>query len=482
MASVKGNIILNGINTVTGLLFPMVTFPYAARVLMPDGIGTVNFLNSIISYIVLLTGLGIPVYAVREVARYRDDPARRDKIAVEIICLSFFLCLLGYVGVWALAQFVPQIHQDTALFYVLSLSIVFTSLGVNWFYQGIEDFMFITVRATIIRILAAAALFVFVKDEDDLLNYGLILVGSTVGNNLINFVHLRKHIRISMVSIKELEVMRHLKPSLQVFILSLIISLYIYMNSIMLGFISGDAEVGYFTAGTKISHIGLTLIGSLGTVLLPRCSNLVNKGDKSGFKSIINKSLNVTLAVSLPMTAGLIILAHPVTMVFCGPEYLESIPVLIINAPVIIFVSLASITSTQVLYPMDKIKIVLISVSGGLVINILMNFLLIPRYGAVGAALSATAAELTVLMLQLGFGRKYYPFKISDLVAYRYIVSTFIMSVVVYFTVRMLYSDLLQIVIGGCIGVGSYFLLLLGMKDPIICALVNNLKKKISCI
>ena len=481
MASVKGNIILNGINTVTGIIFPMITFPYAARVLMPDGIGTVNFLNSIISYIVLLTGLGIPVYAVREVAKYRDNLILRDRIAVEIICLSFLLCLLGYAGVWALAEFVPQIHQDMALFYVLSLSIVFTSIGVNWFYQGIEDFKFITVRAVVIRTLAAIALFLFVKDEGDLLIYGLILVGSTVGNNFINFVHLRKYIRLSLIKIGDLDILRHIKPALQVFVLLLIISLYVHLNSIMLGFISGDEQVGYFTAGTKMSHIGLTIITSLGTVLLPRCSHLVKIGDKAGFESIIKKSLNVTLALSLPMTAGLMILAYPVTLVFCGQEYVESIPVLYINASVIIFVSLANVTSNQVLYPMDKIKLVLISVTSGAVVNLLMNFILIPRCGAVGAAVSATLVEFIVLFVQLVFGRKYYPFKISDLVVWRYIISTIVMSVLVLLCMFAIPSNVWQVVIGGCVGAVSYFMMLVLMKDPIAYELVVNLKNKFIC-
>ena len=194
MTSVKNNILLNGLNTITGIVFPVITFPYAARILLPDGIGAINFLNSIISYIVILTSIGIPMYAVKEIAKYRDDKEQRDKITIEIIILSTFLCLLGYIGVWILAKFVPQIHQQATLFYILSLTILFTAIGVNWFYQGIEDFKYITIRAIIIRSLAAIALFIFVKDSSDLLIYGWILVGSTVGNNIINFIHLRKYL------------------------------------------------------------------------------------------------------------------------------------------------------------------------------------------------------------------------------------------------------------------------------------------------
>ncbi len=478
MASVKRNIFLNSINTATGILFPVVTFPYAARVLLPDGIGAVNFLNSIIGYIVMLTSLGIPMYAVKEVAKYSDDKVQRDRITIEIIILSSVLCIFGYIAVWALAKFIPQIHRQVALFYILSLTIIFTSIGVNWFYQGIEDFKFITVRAIIIRAFSVAALFIFVKDSSDLLIYGMITVGSTVGNNIINFIHLRKHISLRFIKFKELNIIRHLKPSLQVFILNLITSLYIQLNSIMLGFMSGDEAVGYFTAGTKISHIGLTIISSLGTVLLPRCSHLIKIGDRKGFASVINKSLNVTLALSFPMTAGLMILATPITIIFCGYDYLDSIPVLYINAPVIIFVSLTNLMGIQILYPLDKINIVILSVSGAAVMNLILNLFLIPSYGATGAAMSTLIAEFTVLFIQLVCGKRYYPFRLSSLFAYKYIIGTIIMTVTVYTLINLFQSDAMKITVGCCTGILIYLMVLLFMKDSLTCEMISTINNK----
>ena len=407
MKSLKKNILLNAINTATSIIFPVITFPYAARVLLPEGIGAVNFLNSIISYIVLFTSLGIPMYAVKEVAKYQDDKQKRDKTTIEILILSTVLCLLGYFAVYLLARFVPQIHSQSALFYVLSLTIIFTTIGANWFYQGIEDFKFITVRAIVVRTLAAAALFIFVHSPSDLLYYGFIIVGSTVGNNVINFVHLRKHISLENISIKELEISKHIRPAIEIFVLNLIISLYIQLNSVMLGFMSGDEAVGFFTAGNKISHIALTLIASLGTVMLPRCSYLLEKGDNEGFANAIHKSLSLVLTLSLPITLGLIILAAPITVIFCGKDFLPSIPVLYITAPVVIFVSLTNIMGIQILYPMDKIKLVIYSVTAGAIIKLILNFILIPKYAANGAAVSTVIAEFMVLFFQIILGKKF---------------------------------------------------------------------------
>lgn len=418
------------------------------------------------------------MYAVKEIAKYRDDKALRDKTTVEIIFLSTALCLIGYVAVWVLAEFVPQIHRQAALFYVLSLTILFTAIGVNWFYQGIEDFKFITIRAILVRTLSAAALFVFVKSSSDLIIYAIIIVGSTVGNNVINFAHLRKHIDYSHIKRKQLDISRHIKPSFQIFILNLIVSLYIQLNSIMLGFMSGDEAVGFFAAGTKISHIGLTMIASIGTVLLPRCSHLIKSGDKEGFKSVIGKSIDLTLALSLPITIGLIVLAVPVTMIFCGAEYVDSIPVLYLNAPVIVIISLTNIMGIQILYPMDKVKLVILSVSGGAILNLIFNVLLIPKFGATGAAISTLIAETAVLIIQLICGRKFYPFKISRLLTPRYYICAALMGIMVYLATFALDSYALQLAIGLTIGVCTYVVMLICLKDPMIMEISMALKSK----
>lgn len=447
---------------------------------MPDGIGAINFLNSVISYIVLLTSLGIPMYAVKEVAKYRDDRLKRDQITIEILLLSFLLCLVGYVAVWLLARFVPQIHSQSALFYVLSLSIVFNTVGVNWFYQAVEDFKFITIRALIIRTLSAAALFLFVKQPSDLLIYGLIIVGSTVGNNIINLIHLRQIIDVKSLQIKRLNLIKHIKPTLQLFIFNLIVSFYIHLNSVMLGFISGDEQVGFFTAGTKISHIGLTLLSSISTVLLPRCSNLLAKGNADEFNRVIGKSLSLILGLSLPMTIGLILLATPITLVFCGTEYYESIPILILNAPVIVFIGLTNLMGIQILYPKDKINIVLWSVSCGAVVNILLNILLIPSYNAVGAAIATLIAELSVLLFQIIFGNRYLPFKISSLFNFKYIAATIIMSISIILVLCLVHGNVPQLIIGVLIGIIVYAVSLSLMKDRLFLDLLQPLKSVIA--
>lgn len=481
MASLKSNVVFNFLNTITGIVFPVITFPYAARVLLPDGIGAVNFLQSVVSYIVLLTSLGIPMYAVREVAKYRDDIAKRNSVTVEITLLSLLLCLGGYIIVWILGNFVSQIHSQLALFYILSLTILFTTLGVNWFFQAIEDFKFITVRAVIFRILAALALFVFVKTKDDLLIYALVTVGSTVGNNFINFIHLRKYINIQQIQWKRLQVLKHLKPSLRIFVFNLITSIYLNLNTVMLGFMQNDSAVGFYTAGNKISHIVLSVVASLGVVLLPRCANLVEKGNMEEFATVTRKSYRLVQALSLPSTIGLILLAFPIITIFGGPEFTEAVPVLVWTAPVIIFIGLSNVFGIQILYPLGKENLVIWSTIGGAVINLIINLLFIPYLSYTGAAISTFIAELTVLLIQVIWGRRFIPFPLFEKQNLNYIISSLAMAVVVLPLTLLLNNVWLLLIfstlIGGCIYAGVLWILKDSLFHEILHYAIKMIKK-----
>lgn len=458
---------MNYTNTVAGLIFPIVTFPYAARILMPDGIGVVNFQNSIIGYIVLLTSLGIPLYAVREIAKCRNDIELRNRTTVEIAILSVFLSLIGYIVVWLMGEYVPRIHEEATLFYILSLSILFTSIGVLWFYQGIEDFKFITIVGLVVRFLCAICLFVFVKSPDDLLIYGLVIIGSTVGNNFVNFIHLRKYIQLSTIEWKKLNVRKHIRPSLRIFLLNVIISIYVQLNTIMLGFMTGDREVGLFTAGIKISHILTTVITSLGTVMLPRCAHLIGEKKFDEFNTIIQKSYHLLMFSAIPITVGIMLLAQPVIICFCGPDYSEAASVLVYTAPTIIFIGMTNIIGIQILYPYGKEMLVIYSTIVAAVINVLLNLLLIPLWAETGAAISTLISELCVLIVQFQWGNKYIPFRFIDNKIIIYSIATLLMMFGVLLCM-LVDNPWCQIILSAVTGFIIYTIILYLKRDQLI--------------
>lgn len=468
MSSLKNNVVLNYINTLASIVFPLITFPYAARILLPEGIGLFNFQNSIIGYITLLSSLGIPLYAVREVARVRDNVEERNRVTVEIALLSLILAAGGYVIVFAVGELVPQINAHLSLFYILSLSILFTALGVSWFYTAIEDFKFITVRGLIFRALFLVALFLFVKSKEDLLIYGVIIVGSTVGNEFINFIHLRKFINIFKLNWSKVNIFRHLKPSFSIFVLNLSASLYVQLNPVMLGFLSDNTQVGYYTAGSKLSYIILSVVTSMSTVLIPHVSNMIQVHDAEKFKQLITKVYHYYMALALPFTIGLIVLSVPLTLVICGNSFYEASYVTAITAPVIIFVSITNIIGFQVLYPYGKENYVTYSTIGGAVINLIVDIPLILLWGSKGAAIATFCAELAVLLIEVRLARRYIPFKFFDDCIKLYVLSSILMGVAVFLTSGLFNKPIIQLLVPTCVGIVVYFLILYYKKDDIL--------------
>lgn len=431
-SSIKRNFALNLVNTISGLLFPLVTFPYASRILLADGIGQVQFFQGIIGYISLCTALGIPLYAIREIARVRNDKTLCSKTAIEILLLHSVLTLAGYAVIYVLVATVAKIQVDIPLFLLLSTNLFFTAIGAVWFYQGIEDFKYITIRAIAIRIFSLICLFVFIKDKSDLFYYAVISVTAEVGSNLFNFVRLRKYIDVSQLRLKELRPLRHLRPALRIFALNLVISIYVNLDSVMLGFMKNESAVGYYTASTRITKSILGVVSSLGTVLLPRLTNLISNNRMDEFRQLANKGISFTLAISLPLTIGLIFMAEPLIHLFCGDEFEPAILTMQIMAPIILFISLSGVMCWQILFPLDKEKLVIYATLTGAFVNFILNLLLIPSYSQYGAGVATCVAECLVAVAAIVFARKYISVKLISKQNHHYSVATLLVVILLY--------------------------------------------------
>ena len=465
--SIKNNFLLNLSTTITGLLFPLITFPYASRILMADGIGQVQFFQSIIDYVSLCTALGIPLYAVREIARIRDNKELRSRTTIEILLLHAILTLVGYIVVFILAKTVAKIEIDASLFFLLSTTLFFNTIGVAWFYQAIEDSKYITLRSLFVRILSLVALFIFVKTKQDLFYYAGILVIGTVGNNIFNFFRLRKYIKLSKGEFKRLNLLRHLIPALKIFILNLVISIYVNLDSVMLGFLKNEESVGYYAAATRLTKAILGIVSSLGAVLLPRFSNMITNGQKEEFQLLANKAASFTIALSLPMSVGLIFMAAPIIHIFCGNGFEPSILTLKLVAPIVLFIGLSGIIGMQILYPQGREKYVIISTMVGACINLLINYLLIPQYGQYGAALGTVIAEFMVTVIMILLGRKYLPINILSKQNLHYLIGSIVISILLAFLFVFPLHEVNYLLIGILLSVIVYYAYLLMIKDTL---------------
>ena len=460
--SLRVNYIFNMLNTVTGLLFPLITFPYASRIMLADGIGQVNFFQSIIQYITLLTCLGIPMYAIRKIASVRDDVAERNKVAIEILLLHATLSLIGYVIVALLAAFVSDIQVNIPLFFILGLTILFTAIGCEWFYQGVEDFKYITIRGLIVKTVAVILLFV-----------------CTLGGNAFNFIRLRKYISWRNLPFKELHPLVHLKPALHIFVLNLVISLYVNLNSIMLGFMADNTSVGLFTAATKLSHVLLSLVSALGTVMLPRLSNLISTGQKEKFNELAQKSITVVMALTLPLTAGLIMTAKYLIPLFCGNSYEPAILTLQIISPIIIMIGISNVLGIQVLYPQGQENKVILCTALGALVNLILNIWLIPRYAQDGAAVSTLLAETMVTFSMIFIGKKYIPIRWKSKSFLHYLVATCLMTLALHFASDLFESDIANFVFSVMIGTVIYGMWLFVVREAFLTTLISQIRTKL---
>ena len=475
--SVKVNYILNLINTGTQMLFPLITFPYVCRVIEADGIGQINFFQSIISYISLFTCLGIPMYAIREIARNRSDVVQMNRTAMEILLLHSMLTLVGYAIVAILCLTVPQIQVNIPLFLILSLTIFFTAIGCEWFYQGIEDFKYITIRGLIIKTVSVVLLFIFVKSKTDLLYYGCYTVFGVLGGNIFNFFRLRKYIHRENIIFSELHIKRHIKPVLKVFSFSVVTSIYLQLNTVLLGFLKNALAVGYFAAATKVMQMLLTMSVCLGSVMMPRASHLIAENKEDEFNRLIQKSYDFTLAIALPMTIGLIFCAPSLITALCGVKFEHSILPSQIIAPIILMVAISNVFGIQVLFPKGKINIVTLCCGIGAVADLILNLCLIPFFSYIGTSIAYLGAEVATTVSMYFIGRRYIPiiyFKKSHLT---YALGCVVMAFALYGLSLLQLPTFTILLLQGCCGVLAYFIILCICKDEMLVQILSKIKR-----
>ena len=477
--SIKSNYIFNLLNSVSQLLFPLITFPYASRIMMADGIGQVQFFNSIVSYISLFTCLGIPMYAIREIAKVRSDMKQMSTTTIEILLLHAMLTVLGYVAVAIICMTVSDVQTDIPLFLILSATIFFTAIGCEWFYQGIEDFKYVAIRGLIVKIISIVLLFLFVRTKEDILWYGAYTVFGVLGGNIFNFLRLRKYVDRKIVNIHNLHPLRHLKPAIHIFVFNVIISIYLQLNAVLLGFLKDVAAVGYFTAATKLMSITMSISNSLGSVMMPRASNLIAENKMSEFKSVIQKSYDFIIAISIPLTIGLIFTSKSAVLLLSGEGFYPAILASQIVAINIISIGISSVMGMQILYPMGKINIVILCTFLGAITNVIVNILLIPHYGHYGTAAAFAITEFVVTVSMYFIGRKYMPIQLLKRQHLNYLISGIVMGIALFIIAKQEYSNIVTLISMFLTGVLVYAICLMTLRDPISKIIMNTIMSKV---
>ena len=343
--------------------------------------------------------MGIPSYAVRKCAQKRDNSNELAKTVKEILIINTVsLCITYAVFIIGLL-FIPKLREDSTIMMINSLSIILQTFGVEWFYQAIEQYDYITARNIIVKIISILLLFVFVRSPEDIIPYSIVTIVGTVGSNVLNLLRLPK-----LVNLKpkyQLDIRQHLKPIFVLFFYYAATTIYTNLDVVMLGFLTDNSMVGYYNASVKLKNVLVSVITALGAVALPRASYYLSNKENDKFRELISTSLNLVLLLSLGFAAYFTIEAQPVMLLLAGEGYVESIQSMMWIIPSIVFIGIGSITAWQLLIPLGRDECTLIGAIVGAIVDFGVNWILIPRYGAAGASIGTLCAEICVVIVHV---------------------------------------------------------------------------------
>lgn len=476
-SSIKKNLMYQMIYELLVLILPFVTSPYIARVVGAEGLGIYSYSYTIANYFVIFSMLGLKNYGNRIIAQTRDDSQKLNTVFSEVLSLHIFVsvfCCIMY------AVYILFIAADKQYAAIQSLFVLSGLFDISWFYFGIEKFKLTVTRNTIIKIINVICIFVFVKDSDDLWKYCIIMALGMLISQLTLWIPLKKYVRIVKPNFKQTFV--HLKPMLILFIPVLAISLYKYMDKIMIGVISSKTQLGLYENAEKVTTIPLTIIGSFGTVMLPKMSNLAAKSDIDSSLRYMKISMKYVMCLAFALAFGLAAVGQVFAPLFWGKEF-EASGILIMGLSITIpFVSFANVIRTQYLIPQSKDKDYLVSVIAGAVVNLIINYLFIPDFGAIGATIGTIAAEALVCIIQSYSVRKVIPLFDYFISFYAFIIFGLIMFGIVFYIGKISNGSIVTLIIQVMVGVILYGILslvyLLNKKDEIVTGLLSKIKKK----
>lgn len=396
MSSIKSNIFYNSSLTILNYIVPLITFPYITRMLGVDKIGMCDFVDSIINYFCLLSVMGISTIGVREIARCKGDKRELSRVFSSLVTIVLISTITIAVVLVICIFTIEEFYANRQLLYVGALKLVFNSLLVEWFFAGTENFKYITIRSTIIRIIYVLLVFLFVNESEDYYIYYCLTVGTIVLNAVVNFVYSCSYVRFSIrgISCKE-----YIKPFLIFGIYGVFTSLYTTFNVIYLGLVSSDSEVGFYSTATKLDRIILALFTAFTGVMMPRMASLASSGNREDFNALYVKSIQMLFSYSFPLICFCSIFADQIVNVIAGPGYEQSVVCLRIALPLIFIIGFEQVQIFQILIPLKKDNAVLLnSMIGGLV-GLLLNFIIVPHYQSAGSSIVWLVSEISVLLL-----------------------------------------------------------------------------------
>lgn len=436
------------------IILPLITVPYVSNILGAEGIGDYAFTFANTQYFVLFGMIGVTLYGNRQIAYVRDDKEKLKNNFYSIYSLQLITTLISLV-MFLVFSIVLNKGMYRILYLAQGLNILAAIFDISWLFMGLEEFKKTVIRNTIVKLASLASIFLFVKTNEDLYIYVIILGASSLIGNLTFWMYIPKMIGLKNIKVNNLKI--HLRASFALFIPQIAIQVYVLLDRTILGILTDNIQVGYYENSQKLIKIALTIATAVGTVMMPKISNTVAKGDMEKVKFYIKNSFFFVSGISIPLTFGLMAVAPKLSTWFFTDKFKGIETLIIITSVIIIIISWSNVIGTQLLVPLNKTKEFTISVTAGAIVNLILNLVIIKKFGAVGACISTVVAESIVTATQFYYVRKFL--NISELIKpiLSFIPPAILMYICVSFIGNYMSSNIVTTIVQGICGIVIYF-------------------------
>lgn len=392
MASVKKNFAYNSFLSVSGYLINLVLFPYCTRIFGVELFGTLNFTQNIVQYFLFFASMGITHIGVREIAK-QTNKEDLSKCYSSMLVLNIIYTLFALVVYLPLIFYINKFAAQKELFLLGGFQILFTTFTIEWFFRGIEDFKYITIRSLVIKILYAISVFLFIKTPDDYTLYFALTVAITVVNAFVNFIYSKRFINFSFFN---LDLKKYLRSSLSLGAYSILTSMYTTFNVVFLGFVWNDIQVGYYTTAIKLYIIILGFYSAFTGVMLPRMTALLKDDNKEAYNAMISKSLELLYTVAIPLVFYMFAMAPEIIFFLAGEEFMPAANLSRIVIPMLFVVGVAQVLNFQVLIPKGYDRVALLASIIGAVVGVSLNIILTFKFSSTGTCITVVITEMCV--------------------------------------------------------------------------------------
>ena len=473
--SIAKNYLYNLTYQILILILPLITTPYLSRVLGAEGIGIYSYTYIIVNYFILFGSLGVSLYGQREIAYAQDNKEKRKKVFLELVIFRFIT-----IGIATIIYYFAFMRTGVYSIYyrILLFELIAGAFDISWFFQGLEEFKKTVTRNILVRVISVALIFIMVKQETDLIKYMYIYSIADLVGNLLLWVYLPKYLK--GVRIKNINILTQIPAIVLLFIPQITNKLYNMLDTTMLGNLIADkSETGFYEQSQKVIRVLLTIVTSLGTVMIPRMANMFANGEKENINYYMKRSFSFVFLLSFPMIFGVISVSKAFTPIFFGEGYEKTAILMSIISPIILLMGMSNVLGTQYLLPTKRQKEYTISVGVGVLVNFVLNYILITLYSSIGACIATVLSEVVVVGMQFKFVKDEISIKEMIKSSYKYILASIIMFVACSLTKIIVSTGMASIILQVIVGVFVYGLILILLKDEYLYMFLSKAREKV---